>query len=135
MTHKGGWKDYGGGAWGDPLSADTDVIVSEGRFRCIRRMDGRIHEVLWTRETPDADIEYEQERKRDEQRELMRELSLEELQDEWVDPDRLSALPRSEIDEFYEQKREQAEQTAESSQSRQFPEIDIAIDEAVEGWE
>lgn len=135
MTHKGGWKDYGGGAWGERLSPDTELIGdSEGRFRLIRRVDGRIQDVIWTRDTPDADAAYEQERKRDEQRELMRQLSLEDLHEEWINPDRLSALPRAELHKFYMQKREQAEQTTESSQPIDYPEIEIAVDEAVDEW-
>lgn len=125
MSHKGGWKDYGGGGWGEPHEPESDLIVSEGRFRCIRRVEGRIQEILWTRETAGAESVYEQERQRAQQRELMEEMSTTELNNELIDPDRLTAVPYEEIRSQYE--KQQEEKNEDTNQGYiQIPEIDIA---------
>lgn len=104
MTHKGGWKDYGCGGWGEPLDPDSELIVSEGRFRCIRRVEGRIQETLWTYETPDAETAYQRERTRDHQRKLMKTMSVDELTDELLGSNQLDAVPSEELRECYERK-------------------------------
>lgn len=69
MTHKGGWKNV----YTDPagIAAETfptpppkpsfgeDTGWPPGRYRCLRRVNGRIESTLWTMESPDVDAYYE----------------------------------------------------------------------------
>jgi len=66
MTYKGGWKNV----YTDPtgISADAfptppstpsfgdDTAWLPGKYRCLRRVNGRIEATMWTVESPDADV-------------------------------------------------------------------------------
>jgi len=68
MTPKGGWQNY----YTDPEGRHADAFPTPppqpsfgpdtgyypGRYRCLRRVDGRIESILWTVESSDADEFY-----------------------------------------------------------------------------
>jgi len=97
MTAAGGWKRHKPFQWegkyGPPESDDDILIVDPGRYREIRRVDGRIHSVLWTYETAEAQAYYEKQK----QLELAQNLSKQELLSEARNPDELDQLERIEI--------------------------------------
>lgn len=74
MTYKGGWKNF----YTDPegMSMETfptpppkpsfgeDTGWPPGKYRCLRRVDGRIKSTMWTVESSDADAYYANLRER-----------------------------------------------------------------------
>lgn len=74
MTHKGGWKNFY--SLSDPDVTDAfptpppqpsfgpDTGWSRGKYRCLRRVNGRIESTLWTVESPNADDYYAELRER-----------------------------------------------------------------------
>lgn len=119
MTHRGGWKRH----WPSiyipepekrPKDDENFWIEYPGRYRHIRRVDGRIDETLWTYETEDAQEWYEQqkreeqlEEKRERQRDQLQQMSFEEVKAEYFgDTDRLNLLDLDEIRERYDILRE-----------------------------
>lgn len=68
MTPKGGWRNF----YTNPDDIHADAFVTPppqpsfgpdtgwqpGRYRCLRRVDGRIETILWTVESPTADAYY-----------------------------------------------------------------------------
>jgi len=104
MTAAGGWKRHEPFHWegkqGPPEDDDDFLIVDPGRYREIRRVDGRIHSVLWTYETAESQAYYEKQKqhaKREKQLELAQDLSKTELLAEARDPDQLDELEPIEI--------------------------------------
>ncbi|SNR70967.1 hypothetical protein [Halorubrum vacuolatum] len=97
MTQKGGWKRHQpfhwDGRYGRPDHDDDYLITTPGRYREIRRVDGRIDEELWRYETPDAEAHYQRER----EREKVEELSVEKILDELQERDEITELDRSEL--------------------------------------
>lgn len=97
MTPQGGWKRHQpfhwDGKYGEPDPDDDYLIATSGRYREIRRVDGRIDEVIWTHETPDAEAYYQAER----ERKRLSELSVEEILSELEQPDELVTLDRDDI--------------------------------------
>lgn len=104
MTPAGGWKRHAPFHWDGkygPPEDDTDyLIATPGRYREIRRVDGRIHSVLWTYETAGCQEYYEklkQQAEREKQIELTQDLSGRELLAEARNPDQLDQLEPIEI--------------------------------------
>ncbi len=104
MTAAGGWKRHEPYHWegkhGPPEDDEDFLIVDPGRYREIRRVDGRIHSVLWTHETAESQAYYEEQKrvaKREKQLELVQDLSKTELLAEARDPDQLDELESIEI--------------------------------------
>lgn len=97
MTPGGGWKRHQpfhwDGKYGKPDSDDGYLLTSPGRYREIRRVDGRIDEVLWTYETPDAETHYRAEKERTK----LSELSIGELLTELEQRDEIAELDQSEL--------------------------------------
>lgn len=68
MTHKGGWRNF----YTDPNRDFADAFSTPppkpsfgsqtgyppGRYRCLKRVNGRIKTILWTVESPDGDAYY-----------------------------------------------------------------------------
>lgn len=104
MTPQGGWKRHQpfhwDGKYGEPDSDDGYLLTLPGRYREIRRVDGRIDEVIWTHETPDAETHYQIER----ERERLSELPAEDILEELEQRDELANLDRSELIEEAEMK-------------------------------
>jgi hypothetical protein len=97
MTSGGGWTRHQpfhwDGKYGKPDPDDDYLLTSPGRYREIRRVDGRIDEVIWTYETPDADAHYQAGK----EREKLTDLSVDELLSELKQRDEVTELDRSEI--------------------------------------
>ncbi len=97
MTAAGGWKRHEPFHWegkhGPPEDDDDFLLDAPGRYREIRRVDGRIHSVLWTYETAESQAYYEKQK----QLELAQDLSKTELLAEARDPDQLDELEPIEI--------------------------------------
>lgn len=97
MTPEGGWKRHSPfhweGKYGKPDPDDDYLLTDPGRYREIRRVDGRIGEVIWTYETPDAKTHYQTVRERTK----LTELSLDDLTGELEQRDKVTELDRSEI--------------------------------------
>lgn len=97
MTPGGGWTRHQpfhwDGKYGKPDPDDDYLLTGPGRYREIRRVDGRIDEVIWTYETPDADAHYQAEK----EREKLSELSLDELLTELEQRDETNELDQSEL--------------------------------------
>ena len=97
MTPGGGWTRHQpfhwDGKYGKPDPDDDYLLTGPGRYREIRRVDGRIDEVIWTHETPDADAHYQAEK----EREKLSELSLDELLTELEQRDETTELDQSEL--------------------------------------
>lgn len=120
MTHKGGWKGHLSEVYipepeAKPTEDDNWWLDWPGRYRHIRRVDGRIDEVLWTYETADAQEWYDQkreeeqlERKREPQRKRLQEMSFEEVEAEYFgESDELNRLEWEEIRDRYETLKDQ----------------------------
>ncbi len=97
MTPKGGWKRHDPFHWdrkyGEPDPDDDYLLDTPGRYREIRRVDGRIDEVVWTYETPDAETHYQRER----EREKVTDLSAEDILAELQERDEITELDRNEL--------------------------------------
>lgn len=97
MTPQGGWKRHQpfhwDGKYGEPDPDEDYLLNKPGRYREIRRVDGRIDAVIWTHETPDAEAYYQAER----ERERLSELSVEEILSELEQPDELVTLNQDDI--------------------------------------
>jgi len=97
MTPGGGWKRHQpfhwDGKYGEPDPDDDYLLTVPGRYREIRRVDGRIDEVIWTYETPDAEAHYQAEK----EREQLSDLSVDELLTELDQRDKITTLDQSEL--------------------------------------
>jgi len=104
MSYKGGWQTH----WPKVVfklpmerpTADDEWPIDgrEGRYRQIRRVDGRIDEVMWTYETDNAEEAYERARRREAQLQRLKQMSVEEAADEYLmHTNELDALSREEI--------------------------------------
>lgn len=97
MTPGGGWKRHQpfhwDGKYGEPDPDDGYLLTVPGRYREIRRVDGRIDEVIWTYETPDAETHYQAEK----ERARLSELSVDELLTELKQRDKITELDRGEL--------------------------------------
>lgn len=97
MTPRGGWKRHQpfhwDGKYGEPDPDDGYLFTLPGRYREIRRVDGRIDEVIWTHETSDADTHYQAER----ERERLSKLSVEDILRELEQREELVTLDRSDL--------------------------------------
>lgn len=121
MTKNGGWEKpdqvkvvgegeiYIGPDIDKPQSDDDwPIDGNPGRYRLVRRVNGRIDGDVWSYETDDADAHYRREREKERQREKLREMSFEEVEREFFDgPEELDKLDFDEIRERYEELREQ----------------------------
>lgn len=85
MTHKGGWYNYYERSFNTPEpdpNSDEDIQLSgheEGKFRCIRRKNGRIDSVLWQYETDGAETWYEESKREEAQRERLSTMDTKEV--------------------------------------------------------
>jgi|GEM_PF-5256961 len=126
MTAGGGWRNFykefseddATAAFDEPqeqpdLGADTGY--PPGRYRCIERRDGRLNEILWTAETPDAEEVYDRQREQERQRERLEELSYEELLDALMRAEFVGDLDPEEITAALKAKRPVPEETDEDS--------------------
>jgi hypothetical protein len=97
MTPQGGWKRHQpfhwDGKYGEPAPDDDYLLDTPGRYREIRRVDGRIDEVIWTHKTPEAEAHYQRER----EREKVAELSPKEILAELQERDEITELDKSEL--------------------------------------
>ncbi len=97
MTPGGGWKRHQpfhwDGKYGEPDPDDDYLLTVPGRYREIRRVDGRIDEVIWTYETPDAEAHYQAEK----EREQLSDLSVDELLTELDQRNKITTLDQSEL--------------------------------------
>ena len=97
MTPAGGWKRHQpfhwDGKYGKPDRDDGYLLTTPGRYREIRRVNGRIDEVIWTYETPDAEAHYQAEKERSQ----VSELTIDELLSELEQRDELVELDQSEL--------------------------------------
>jgi len=97
MTPAGGWKRHQpfhwDGKYGEPDPDDGYLLTTPGRYREIRRVEGRIDEVIWTYKTPDAEAYYQAEKERT----RLSELSITELLSELEQGDEITELDQSEL--------------------------------------
>ena len=97
MTPAGGWKRHQpfnwDGKYGKPDRDDGYLLTTPGRYREIRRVNGRIDEVIWTYETPDAEAHYQAEKERS----RVSELTIDELLSELEQPEEITELDQSEL--------------------------------------
>ena len=97
MTPAGGWKRHQpfhwDGKYGEPDPDDGYLLTTPGRYREIRRVEGRIDEVIWTYETPDAEAHYQAEKERT----RLSELSITELLSELEQRGEITELDQSEL--------------------------------------
>jgi hypothetical protein len=97
MTPRGGWKRHQpfhwDGKYGKPDPDDGYLLTEPGRYREIRRVDGRIDEVVWTHETSDAETHYQAEK----EREQLSDLSVDELLTELDQRNKITTLDQSEL--------------------------------------
>lgn len=97
MTPGGGWKRHQpfhwDGKYGEPDPDDGYLLTVPGRYREIRRVDGRIDEVIWTYETPDAEEHYQAEK----EREKLSDLSVDELLTELEQRNKITTLDQNEL--------------------------------------
>lgn len=100
----------------DPPLVDGDSGYPPGTYRCVERRDGRINEVVWRVETPNAEEFYDRQRQRQRQRERIDEMTREELADELENPEELEPLEIGEVLELYRQK-----EPAEESYDEDLP--------------
>ncbi|WP_149799991.1 hypothetical protein [Halorubrum xinjiangense] len=95
MTPGGGWKRHEpfhwDGKYGEPDPDDDYLLTVPGRYREIRRVDGRIDEVIWTYETPDAEAHYQAEK----EREKLSDLSVDELLTELEQRNKITTLDQN----------------------------------------
>ncbi|WP_162562336.1 hypothetical protein [Salinigranum rubrum] len=102
MTYKGGWENYRGASFDTPPAKpheDSELQITgseEGRFRCIRRVDGRIESTTWKYETAGADDLYSRERRKASQRERLKDMNIDELRAE-LDNRELDCLSFDEV--------------------------------------
>lgn len=110
QTYKGGWdRQYPNTAFdGIPERPENDDdlwVPGKGRFRAITRVDNHYGDVLWEYKTADADELYDERReehRRDQQRERLEGMSLEEVEAEWEgDTNHLDLVSEYEIGERY----------------------------------
>ena len=97
MTPAGGWKRHQpfhwDGKYGEPDPDDGYLLTTPGRYREIRRVEGRIDEVIWTYETPDAEAHYQAEKERTQ----VSDLTIDELVSELEQRDEIVELDRNEL--------------------------------------
>lgn len=109
MTYEGGWERMLANVAPEefldcPTSDDSFLITLPGRYRAIKRVNGRLDEVLWKYETDDADEYYETQQKTDQQRERLYAMSVEDLGAELLGgTNELDELSYSEIQERFEE--------------------------------
>lgn len=126
MTAGGGWRNFykeyseddATAAFDEPqeepdLGADTGY--PPGRYRCIERRDGRLNEILWTAETPDAEEVYDRQRKKERQRERLEELSYEELLEALTGGEFIDDLDPEQVTDALQTKRPVPEEANEDS--------------------
>lgn len=65
LTYKGGWRTWGADRHDQPPDRPDPDDLDPGRYRAIRRREGRIDGVEWAVETEDAQALYEERRQRD----------------------------------------------------------------------
>jgi hypothetical protein len=120
MTKDGGWekpdqvKVEGEGEIGidpdigEPQSDDEWPIEGfPGRYRLVKRVNGRIEGNVWSYETDDADAYYQHERGKEQQREKLEKMGFEEVKREYFEgPEQLDKLDLDEIRDRYEELRE-----------------------------
>jgi ribosomal protein L29 len=109
MTYEGGWermlRNFAQEEFHErPTSDDNPLVMTlPGRYRALRRVNGRHDEVLWEYETDDAEDYYDRQRREQNQREQMREMSIEDLHAEvWGDANELDEIPLDDIHDQYE---------------------------------
>jgi hypothetical protein len=97
MTPAGGWKRHQpfhwDGKYGEPDPDDGYLLTTPGRYREIRRVEGRIDEVIWTYETPDAEAHYQAQKERTQ----VSDLTIDELVSELEQRDEIVELDRNEL--------------------------------------
>lgn len=97
MTPAGGWKRHQpfhwDGKYGEPDPDDGYLLTTPGRYREIRRVEGRIDEVIWTYETPDAEAHYQAEKERTQ----VSDLTIDELVSELEQRDEIVELDQNEL--------------------------------------
>ncbi len=69
MTYQGGWERVLANFRQDdlrerPTPDDEYILPGPGRYRAIRRKDGRLGETLWEYETADAESHYDRQRRK-----------------------------------------------------------------------
>lgn len=110
MTYQGGWKrmlpNFHPDEFREPPTPDDEFILPQaGRYRAIRRKNGRLGETLWEYETADAEEYYERQRHQARQQERLSQMSVEELHNELLDKtDELDLLSWDEIRDQFEQR-------------------------------
>jgi len=109
MTHRGGWERRHANFTREtvverPTSDENPLVATEpGRYRAIRRVDGRFVETIWEYETGDAEEYYERQRRNQSQLEAMAEMSVDELNRELTGETRkLDEVSRERIREEFE---------------------------------
>ena len=97
MTPAGGWKRHQpfhwDGKYGEPDPDDGYLLTTPGRYREIRRVEGRIDEGIWTYETPDAEAHYQAQKERTQ----VSDLTIDELVSELEQRDEIVELDRNEL--------------------------------------
>lgn len=108
MTYQGGWERQLPNFHTDefrerPTSDEAYILPAPGRYRAIRRSNGRLAETLWEYETADAEEYYERQRRKARQQERLSEMSVDELHDELSGKtDELNLLSGDEIRDQFE---------------------------------
>jgi hypothetical protein len=108
MTYQGGWErklsnfdpdDF----YRERPTPDDNILPGPGRYRAIRRKNGRLGETLWEYETADAESHYARQRRKARQQERLSQMSAEELHDELSgQTDELDLLSRDVIRDQFE---------------------------------
>ena len=147
ITPNGGWKNFyrapgdapSEGKYDtppDPIPFDSDVWAPSGRFRCIKRVDGRIREVVWTVESPDADSHYRPLQTKETLRSRLDELDLEEAT-EAVAAGEFDELSPQEVFEVLTEKQANDRKSKEPIDSRQDSgdqqDLEVDADETEDG--
>lgn len=146
MTAQGGWRNF----YGEYVESDETQAFEEpphppefgpesghppGRFRCVARRDGRIDEIIWTVESPDADSVYERLRERTRQRERLEEASYEELLDAFEAGDQFDQLKPREVGEALAAKRKEGQAVDDESGDEVSELFDRALMDSLESGE
>ena len=110
MTYQGGWErrlsNFHPDEFREPPTPDDERILPQaGRYRAIRRKNGRLGETVWEYETADAEEYYERQRRKVRQQERLSQMSVEELDDELTgETNELDLLPWDEIRDQFEER-------------------------------
>lgn len=106
MTYQGGWErtlpDFHQDDLRErPTPDDEYILPGPGRYRAIRRKNGRLGETLWEYETADAESHYDRQRRKADQQERLSQMSVQELHGEFSgQTDELDLLS---LDTIYDQ--------------------------------